>query len=67
MTDAVAGKCSLKEVFSKLQQISQENVCVGVSFLIKLQLDAPTLSKKRPWHSHFLVKFADCNFIKNQT
>ena len=31
-------RCSLKKVFLKISQISQENTCVGVPFLIKLQV-----------------------------
>ena len=31
--EAVAGSCSSKYVFLKISQISQENTCVGVSFL----------------------------------
>ena len=30
-------KCSIKKLFLKILQYSQENICVGVSFLIKLQ------------------------------
>ena len=30
-------RCSLKKMFLKILIISQENICVGVSFLIKLQ------------------------------
>ena len=36
-TDEVAGRCSVKKVFWKIPQNSQENTRVGVSFLIKLQ------------------------------
>ena len=32
----VGQKCSVKKVFLEILQISQENTCVGVSFLIKL-------------------------------
>ena len=34
--EAVAQKCSLKKVFLKISQNSQENTCVRASFLIKL-------------------------------
>ena len=35
--EAVARKCSVKEVFLKILQNSQENTCAIFSFLIKLQ------------------------------
>ena len=35
----VAQRCSVKNVFLKIWQNSQENICVGVSFLIKLQAE----------------------------
>ena len=35
--EAVAKKCSVKEVFLEILQNSQENTCATVSFLIKLQ------------------------------
>ena len=31
-TEAVVRKCSSKQVFLKISQISQENTCVGISF-----------------------------------
>ena len=36
-TEAVFQKCSVKKVFLKISQNSQENTCASVSFLIKLQ------------------------------
>ena len=30
-------RCSVKKVFLEISQILPENICVGVSFLIKLQ------------------------------
>ena len=36
-TKAVVWRCSLKKVFLKISQNSQENTCVRVYFLIKLQ------------------------------
>ena len=36
-TEAVARRCSVKKVFLDISQNSQENTCVKVSFLIKLQ------------------------------
>ena len=35
---AVARRCFSKQLFLKMSQILQENTCVGVSFLIKLQM-----------------------------
>ena len=35
--EAVVRRCSLKKVFLKISQNSQENTCARVSFLIKLQ------------------------------
>ena len=49
---------SVKKVFSKISQNSQENTCARVSFLIKLQALPPTLLKKRLWYRRFLVNFA---------
>ena len=36
-TEAVARRCSLNRVFLNISHNSQENTCVGVSFLMKLQ------------------------------
>ena len=47
-----------KKVFLKILQNSQENPCVRVSFLIKLQAPLATLLKKRLWHRCFPVNFA---------
>ena len=41
-------------MFLKILQNSQENICVGVSFLIKF---TATLLKKRFWHRCFPVNF----------
>ena len=51
--EAVDWRCSVKNVFLKISQNSQENTCVEVSFLIKLQAWLVTLLKKR-----FPVNFA---------
>ena len=37
--DIVVQKCSLRKVFVKILQNSQENTCAGLSFLIKLQTE----------------------------
>ena len=51
---------SVKKVFLKILQISQENICVGVLFLIMLEvacLRACNFFKKRLQHSYFPVTF----------
>ena len=40
-------RCSTKYVFFKILRYSQENTCVGISFLIKLQALRPTTLLKR--------------------
>ena len=47
-----------KKVFLKISQNSQENTCVRVSFLIKLQALACNYIKKKDWHRCFLSYFA---------
>lgn len=42
LTEAVFWRCLVKKVFSKIRQKSQENVCIGVSVLIKLQASNET-------------------------
>ena len=39
--EVVARRCSVKRVFLKISQSSQENTCARVSFLIKLQTRDP--------------------------
>ena len=42
-------RCSIKKLFLKISQYSQENTCVGIFFLIKLQPYRPaTLLKETP-------------------
>ena len=36
-SETVAQRCSAEKVLSEISQNLQENVCAGVSFLIKLQ------------------------------
>ena len=45
-SEAVAQRCSVKKVFLKISQNSQESTCARVSFLIKLQAQSATLLKK---------------------
>ena len=51
-------RCSVKKVFLKILQNSQENNCARVSLLIKLKTKACNFIKKRIWHRCFLVNFA---------
>ena len=55
-TEAVAQRCSVKKVFLKISQNSQENTCARVYFLTKLQT----------WGLHLYCAQA-CNFIKKYT
>ena len=56
----------VKKVFLEISENSQENTCVRVSFLVKLQtfMRPATLLKKRLWHRCFPVNFA--KFIKTR-
>ena len=60
--ETVVQRCSVKKVFVKISQNSQENTCARVSYLMKLQavagLRPATLLKKRLWHRCFPVNFA---------
>ena len=51
-------RCFVRKVFLEILENSQENTCARVPFLIKLQDQPATLSKKRLWHSCFAVNFA---------
>ena len=59
--EAVAQRCSVKNVFLGISQNSQENIFARVSFLIKLQASdfrPATLLKKRLWSRCFPMNFA---------
>ena len=56
--EAVVRKCSVKEVFLKILQNSQENTCARASFLIKLQF-----IKKQTLAQVFSCEF--CELFKN--
>ena len=45
--EAVVQWCSVKKLFLGIPQISQENTCARVSFLIKLQPSVLNFIKKR--------------------
>ena len=51
-SEPAAQRCSVKKVFLKVSQNSQENTCARVSFLTKMQVSA-----KRLWHRYFPVNF----------
>ena len=55
-SEAVAQRCSVKNVFLEISQDSLENTCFRISFLTKLQ--ACNFVKKRLWHKCFPVNFA---------
>ena len=56
LSEVATGDVLKEKVFSKISQISQENTCAGVSFLIKLQ--ACNFIKKTLQHNCFPVKYA---------
>ena len=56
-SEAVTQRCSVKKVFLKISQNSQENTCARVS-LIMLQEPPVTLLKKRLWHMCFPANYA---------
>ena len=59
-TETVARRCSVKKVFLKVSQNSQENTSVRVSFLIKLRPEACIFIKKES-----LAQVFYCEFYKN--
>ena len=56
-SEAVARRCFVKKVFLEISQNSQENTCVRVSFLIKLQTEACNFIKKET-----LTQVISCKF-----
>ena len=59
--EAVAWMCSVIKIFLNILQNSQENTCIRVTFLIKLQaadLRSANLLRKRLWQRCFLVNSA---------
>ena len=56
------------DMFSRILQNSQENTCVGVSILIKLQAPPATILKQRLRRRYFPVIFLETfknNFLQN--
>ena len=49
-----------EKVFLEILQNLQENICAGVSFLIKLQAGVPQLNEKEAPVSCFPLDFAKC-------
>ena len=62
LKEAVTRRCCLKKVFLKFSQNSQENTCVVICFLIKLQAQACNFFKKRLQDKGFTVNVA--NFLR---
>ena len=58
-------RCSVKKVFLKISQISQENTCIGVCFNNVAGLQACKFIKKILQHWCFLMKFA--KFLRTPT
>ena len=56
-------RCSIKKVFWKISQNSQENTCATVSFLIKLQASACNFIKKETLAQAFSCVF--CKIFNN--
>ena len=61
--EAVVQWCSLKKVFLKISQNSQENACARASFLIKLQAPDLQLQKKKTLSQVVSSEF--CEIFKN--
>ena len=59
----VTRRCSLNKGFLKISQNLQENTCVRVSFLIKLQGEACNFIKKETLVQMFLCEF--CKIFKD--
>ena len=64
LPEPVAQRCSVKKVFLKTSQNSQEDTCVGVPFLIKFQApQALNFIKKETPAQLFFCEF--CEILKN--
>ena len=62
--EAVTPRCSVKKVFLKISQNSQENTCVSVPFSLKLQAEACNFIKKETLAQVFSCEFCEI-FKKN--
>ena len=56
---AVVRRCSAKKVFLEIWQNSQENTCIRISFLIKLQAKACNFIKKETLTQVFPCEFCE--------
>ena len=63
ITEAVTQRCSVKKASLEILQNSQENTCVRVSFLIKLQASVCNFIKKETLAQVFFCEF--CEISKN--
>ena len=61
--EAVVRRCSVKKVFLEISQNSQENTCVRVSFLIKLQA-APLVAASGVWRMRVNISDAKDFLVK---
>ena len=57
--ETVAQRYSVKKVFLEISQNSQEHICTGVSFFIKLQAEACNFFKKEA-----LAQMISCEFCE---
>ena len=62
--EAVTSRCSVKKVFLKISQNSQENTCVNVPFSLKLEAQACNFIKKETLAQVFSYEFCEI-FEKN--
>ena len=62
LSEPVARRCSVKNVFLEILQNSQENNCARVSFLIRLQASARNFIKKETLAQVFSCEF--CEILK---
>ena len=56
-------RCSIKKLFLKISQCSQENICVELSFLIKLQVIRPAALLKRDSNTNVSCEY--CEIFRN--
>ena len=61
--EAVVQRCSVKKVFLKFLQNSQENTCARICFLLKLQANAWNFIEKETLSRVFSCEF--CEIFKN--
>ena len=61
---AVTRRCSIKQMFLKISQNSQETACARLSFLIKLQAQACNFIKKEAL-AQVMFSYENCKIFKN--